>query len=595
MLSDYIYNTENKNRFADIIKFIKSNKFLNNANKNIILNYLNNLKKNKIISFCNDKLLEEVIYTYINEAIKGLKFSDCINISEYLYRENVLDENSEIEINNYIGLFKLVSKYYSLILEIHDGEIFHIVKIDYINNIYNFFENANNAKLIIIKIIQNEIKSDIILKSIYECMKKTHRYYTDEYTFARVMINVIDELESLSISNSEEIENYIHNQIKLAKKQAGIYEVDEEKLQTLEEKIKELENKLDSIEKAAEKNSNNYAQIEVEAKTKTILSDISNFKIIDISEEEQIKKLLQKAKIYYNHFKSGTNDTSWFCPYVIDKLGTEFVVNSPPNFINYIYKKGLIDELSNILKINPHFYLENAGWFNKEIIEMFGIKLIATQFNESVQNFINCSFDETTYPSLKKIIEINPNFITQIATLERDAYVHAKMLDLEYIAYIDMNKVKTDEYFSKCNKISKLASISKINNTFFINDCIETTDEQSIVYLKKNTIESIINILNINEIIKMFDNNSINYKKLCNCLIIARSMNFSYDSLTMSFLSLSDEYREQIFNIPNLEQDDISNLDNIQKKEIIRELQRILNNYKKQTRRKRLIFNRGKK
>ena len=585
----------NKKEIKQIYNYVKNNKILFNKD---CIEYLDKIIKDKETLFCSISTLKNIIDTTLlcNKNMNSISY---IEIAQKLYELNVSLIATEDELKNFFNIYKLV-----IDLENYNHINMNKFFLEDVNFIYNSFENKTLVRIIFNKIeslSMNKAESITMFYSLRNYLSNSHMFYSDEMVYISSINNFLENIKP-HINHDDKIEELMNNQLNFDKKIAGIYDVDENKMQKLEEKIIELESRLEGLKKNADQNSDSYKQVEEEAKK--LLGDISKFKVSEtkkvfkiagISEEAERKVLLQKAKRYDRNFQLRTNDTRWFCQEVIDKLGIEFIVKSSQSFICDIYKKGLINELSDILKINPNFCLESSEWFDEEIIEMFDLELIAAKFNENVQDFISYNFNKKQRSLLKKIIDINPNFITQIATLERVPYINVEITDLEYIAHIDIDRVKTCEYFSSCNKTSKLADILKTNNTFFINDYIGCIDNYNSVYLKNEIIKCIIDKLDIHEIIKMFDNNSMNYKKLCNCLIIASSMNFDYESLAYSLLALSEEYKEQIFSISNLEQDDISNLNGIQKKEIIREMQKILRNYSKEQKRKKLIFKRGKK
>lgn len=564
MFSNYINEANNKNRFSDIIKFVKYNKSLNNYNKNEIINYLTKLKQHKTISFCNDSLLEEIIYIFSNDSNEKLMFTEFLNISQYMYRYNLVSENNELERNNYLELFKLVINYYISIKKTQDNKDFKITNIEYISDIYNFFENKNNAKMIITKIIQNQIGSNTILKAIYSCMSKTYSYYTDEFTYTRIMFNIIDELSSLDVDNLKKIDDYIHNQLNLTQKQAGIYDVDEEKIKELENKINELKNKLDGIEKNAEKNSDYYAQIELE--TKILLGDMEKFKTIKPPKSYKIvnkleanrKKLLYNIKIRNNNFNLQTTDTRWFCKEVIDKLGIEYIANSncrQQESIDIAYQNNQIETFCEILKINPKFILYIPILFNNEFIEVLGLNTIANVFTTcESQALIVKLYNNNEIAILKKILELNPNY--NLSETYINEYIISKKVieqfNIEYIANCS-NKIKhTIFYFCMANELPKLVDIFKIKPNFYI-DC--ELLKNNIKYFQSRIDEEICTLiqnLNITEIIDFFDlENKIffNFHEIISDVYCVEDNECQYTDVISKFLNLSPEYRKKVLNI----------------------------------------------
>lgn len=598
-----------------------------------------------------DKLLDiSIEHGHILGAMFIQDFFDFNNI----YKSCAIDDKDEKELNNY---FKLID-IYMYINKLHNQSLNNDTS-SLLINVYNLFDDKKKSfqtlSSVIDIITKFKIEKEDLLKylaNINQYLLLSRKYYSDEVIY---LSRIISQLENLRQSST------IDKLIKYDEKLAGIYDIDEEKIKELETKIDELKNKFESIETNANKNMDTYKKIDGEIQQ--LLNDISKFKIektkkvfkiIELSEKVEKQRLLKLVQRYNKNFNFRTNDTSWFCKNVIDKLGVEYVANSKyynnqysisiayqnnqiellsqilklnPSFIIYnsiilnkevmelfgidtitkkfndremqdlisrLYEKKEIIFLKQLLDINPNFkFSDDLNWFNKDVIDIFGIEFIAKNFNIHIQYFIyqNFYYGSNSYSLLKKINDINPKFIVNPLLSELYRGNILKIQNLEYIANIDIYRTKTINYFEENYELSTLNDILAINPNFIINDYITENEKEETRSLKRRIIDYIIVGFNPNEIIKMFENDSINYKKLYNCAVLINNTNKSEDKFEFkfAFYEMPEEYKNQIFNLDFIDQDDIAKLDSFQQKLILRKLNAILRNYKIQKNVKKLI------
>lgn len=599
-----------------------------------------------------DKLLDILIKT---RRIDKFVIKD-FQIFNKIYEGCVIDGNSEKELSAY---FKLINIYIQINKNFDNAIIDTSPPL--IINAYNLFDDKKKAIQFLLSIIDSINKFGInnyydrqyYLSNINQYLLLSRKYYNDEIIY---LSRVISQLVNLRQSSS------INDLIKHDKKMAGIYDVDEEKINELEAKIVELKSKLESIEESANQNIDTYNKID--EKAQTLLNSISKFqigdtkrvfKVMGLNEKIEQQRLLNLVKKYNENFKFHITNTSWFCKDVIDKLGVEYIANSQfhiqasiwraydnkqidilkqilkidNSFIVYypiilnkeiielfgvstiantfnnenlqelickLYEKNEISFLKQLLNVNPNFKFNNyLKWFNKDVIDIFGIEFIAKNFNIDIQKFISWNFSHDSYPLLKKINDINSKFIINPLLSKLPNDIIERIQNVEYLANIDVNKIKVIEYFDRCYKMRKLNYILMTKTDFTINNYITENEEENIIDEKEAIINDIINKLHPDEIVKMFENDSINYKKLYNCIVlIANTTNFKCTFKSL-FYEMPEEYKDQVLSIDFIDQDDITKLDSSQQKIILRNLNAILRNYKIKKNIKKLIKKPGKK
>lgn len=563
----------NKKEIKQIYNYVKSNNLLFNEDS---INYLSDIIEGKQQIFCKIPLLKNIIDVTLscNKCMKNINY---LFIARKLYCLNVSAIPMENELKDFFDIYRLVleitsndfinscllkdTKYIINSCLMKDTEYI----IENVNFVYNLFENKNLVKIIFQEIDSlpiRELEIPKLLSHLKNYINKSRMYYNDELVYVSSINNFLDSIK-FHIEDNDKIQDLINKQLSFDKRLAGIYEVDEEKIKELEDKTNKLEDKLEGLRKNADKNSDSYKQIEEE--TKKLLGDISKvrtrttrktFKIVDISEEIERKKLLRRVRRYNKEFRFNTNDTTWFCQEVIEKIGIEYVANNTEIFsqksISIAYQNNKINELSQVLKLNPKFKLYNSILLNKENIELFGISLIATNFNDiNAQNLV-----EQLCPNeiilIKQILDINPYF--DLSNHYFASYINRKIAEeftVEYIAKCNDNQHYTILRFSKAKELSKLSSILKLNSNFYIDNLNKKYIAPNCQLIDEE-IEFIIKNCDVLEIIELFNSETLNFynlHELLNKLYRVYPIIGIPDNALNDFISLSPEYRKKALNI----------------------------------------------
>lgn len=596
-----------------------------------------------------DKLLDISIKRgRINGALFIIDYSNF----NHIYKICAIDEDDEQDLNIF---FKLIDVYFII------NETYNLINkesTELIINAYNLFDDKKKTFKVLLSIIEmmdqlkNQLKFDDdklknYLANIDQYLRSSRKYYNDEVIY---LSRIMSSLFILRKNNS------FNNLIGYDEKTAGIYNVDEDKIKELEDKISELENKLESIEENANKNIETYNKID--EKAGNLLSDISKYQIEDrkktfkisnknkTDEKERLLRLVRKHNI---NFQFHIDNENWFCKEVIDKLGIEYIADSfhseqhsisiaydndqidtlsqilkinnsfivfdsiilnqeiielfgidmiantfytstMQDLISTLYEKKEINFLKKLLEINPHFkFYEITDWFNKNVIDIFGIEFIAKNFSEYTQGFIYWNFSSVSYAILKEINDINPKFIVDQLLPELPLVVVRYIQNAKYLANLNIDKIKVIQYFNRFNHMYKLNNILMLDQNFTINDYIAENEEENITQKKQEIIKNIIKNLEPNAIIKMFENDSINYKKLYNCVVLTNDVKSFQNTFESLFYEMPEEYKDQILNLDFIDQDDITKLDSSKQKAVLKKLNTILRNYKIQRNIKKLI------
>lgn len=496
---NYLDNKTLSKNIKELMHYVKNTNY---KYKNEIIHYLTEILNNNYQLYCDIDTFKNILNIIILNN-QNSDFLEANILAQHIYKTNVPLEPTDIDLKNFYNL-------YNVLLKSNYNTIFKSAEMFInISDIYNSFENKNLV-LFLFERIGNIPSPKININNCLDCIKdyviKSRIYYTDEHAYLNVIINL---LNSYFFNNEINSEDYEKNkklnieQLRLDKKLAGIYDIDEEKIKELEEKIKILEDKIDKSSKdifTLNKNS----EVLKENSDINFIKNIYLFNKIFNSQEDI---LITKLQTINPEFKVFTNNKKWFTIYVINTFGFEFVANSniyQQEFISYIVNNNLLEKWKELLIINPNFnFNENIFWFKEDTIRILGIEYLAnTSLN--TQRVIS-EFSNMQLELLKKILSINPKFeFYQYPFLEInyrliiDNYVFDK-LGIEYIANASLEQILTvfAFYHSNCDYLSKLEKILILNSKFSINfkSNISPTDKSLTTFIKNNNETELIQFL----------------------------------------------------------------------------------------------------
>lgn len=515
----------NKNIFKDINELKKYVKNTNYKYKDQVLSYLVQVLNGKCKLFCDIDVLKNIIDIAIYNQNKS-SFLDCINLSIQIYEENMplepTNDNLKDFYNFYNALINLNVSNFS------EGK----QTINTINNIYHSFENKN-LFFRLLKEIENNTDIPKERKIYLDCLdwyiEEARIYYHDEYAYLKTLSNLLYNYSD----NFDENINLNLEQIRLDKKLAGIYDIDDGKIKELESKIKYLEDMLSKTDKGVNTLNKKYEDLSNNG-LPNFKDNIALFNEVFNNQETILTTKLQTIN---NHFKICTNDHSWLTNDVVNTFGLEYIANTNLNaqtFISYIVNNNLLGKWQELLKINPELSFDTTYlWFNNKTIDILGLDYLAHTTKDTQQTI--SKYSKRRLNLLKEIITINPNFqfynYPYLNFYRRKIinYHTTKILGNDYIANTTKNQMLSIMTFyvaKKPHMLLKLKDILTLEPNFAIMvDGFESYQMKNLRYIIDNSSRE--------ETIKLLSD-----KKYCEILLqyhfefIAELFFLSYNSRT---------------------------------------------------------------
>lgn len=590
MFKDNYKKLLDQNRFKNIIKYLKAK----NPNSILIKN-LNQLKKNKTFSFCNDDILEELYYIISNNiSYDENNYNRLIEVSEKIYNKTIIDEENVESINNYLNLIKVIFKNYNTTPLVYIFSKYSEQSLDNLLNsyyiIYSCFNNKDLAFQFINYLSKKTCEEVLITDISNKYVKKARNYYSDEVIFYITLIKLVDEITE---KHMYKYNNLIDEQLNFDKKQAGIYDIDEEKIKTLDhslniytKKVNELINKVNNSEKSFINDENLYLKRKNELNSlyETIKKDLSlcneqvkeivllqndfvntmqNYQIDSKKENNYIKQPISIEETKNNNkssiakvfelnpnFNVITSDSNWFCNETVNLLGAEYIANLNDNsdqvYMKNIYDSNLLYDLKEILEINKDFKFlyDPKHWFTKEKLKIMDKNIIAFS-NENNQY----DFAILEIPKLKiynELLKINKNFWYELFLYTNDFFnkENVDILGLTYLANCDKEKQEMIHFFHSNSNIKKLKRFIDINPNFTLNGLNDFSDYR-IKYLTKR----IIQMPEYNQAYYLLGENGVYIKKLINILDLEKYDNgqlpleWNLDSIFNKFYKLPMNFK----------------------------------------------------
>lgn len=472
-----------------LLKDLKNNLNISNYNfKKELTDYFSDLKKGKEELFCDINTLEHILKIIVQ---RNLNFNDNIFIAKYLYQKNVTYIPEENELKNYLNMFDALSKIISQNDLLADSHLESTV--ENINQIYSLFENKNLVtNLFISKEIKFNIRNDIqklLVLKYYIVNSKV--YYSDEYCYISNLHSFITKLNNINFdSNLLQNQNMelINSQINFDKKQAGIYDIDEESikkslsnLDLINKRIEELNNRLNNIDENSETIHEDIKNIK-----KDFLNDAKN--LLENFKERKTFKITKKQNNNYNSIKVN-KELIDISAYSQEKnlLVTTFSKNYEKifdsEFLNsltedekkFLDKLRLKNELPILKKALKHYYFNEINteenWkIYKKINELFKEEIDAIPFKHMKNLLKAIDGKEYLINYIKEILKINPEFQFYYENdFSNQPWINLKtfeLFDISTIAFADEKKQKLFSNFSLTQQLKKLKKILIVNPNF---------------------------------------------------------------------------------------------------------------------------------
>ncbi len=496
---EYLYGKTLNKDIKELINYVKRTGY---KYKNETVDYLTGIINKKYQLYCDINIFKNILnIIMLNQQNSG--FIDDNVLAQNLYKTNVPLEPTDTDLKNFYNL-------YNVLLKSNYNTIFKSFEIFInISNIYNSFENKNIA-LLLFERIGNIPSPKININGCLDCISdyviKSRIYYTDEHAYFNAIINL---LNSYFFDNEINTEYYEKNkklnieQLKLDKKLAGVYDIDEEKIKELEEKIKILEDKIDKSNKDILTLNQNCEDL----KENSGINSNENLSLFNelFNKEESI--LIAKLKTINNNFKIKISNRDWLTKTVVDTFGFNFVANSDSSeqkFISYIVNNNLLEKWKELFTINPNFtFYSQESWFNDETIRILGIEYLANT-SKNTQSVIS-DFSNDQLELLKNILSINPKFefYTYPFVIINynwiiDNYVFDKV-GIKYIANASLDQILSVMafYHHNSDNLSKLQKVLILKPEFSINfkSSICPLEDGLETFIKNSDEEEIIQFL----------------------------------------------------------------------------------------------------
>lgn len=598
MFKDNYNKLLDKNRFKNIIKYIKTK----NPDSDLI-RILNIPKKTKTFSFCNDDILEELCYILLNNIEDDSYYcTPLIEMSEKLYNKMIIDEDNAESVNNYLNLIKVITKNYDTTERFPPVSSIDIQSDIILNSYYTIYSCFNNKNLAFqfIDYFTKNFRKEALIEFSNNYVKIARNYYSDEIMFYNTLIKLVDEMiksnnnnNNIPVFNMQKYNKIIIEQLNYDKKQAGIYDIDEEKIKKLEnslniytKKVNELINKVNNSEKSFINDENLYLKRKNELNSlyETIKKDLSlcneqvkeivllqndfvntmqNYQIDSKKENNYIKQPISIEETKNNNkssmskvfelnpnFNVITSDSNWFCNETVNLLGAEYIANlnnfSDQVDIKNIYDSNLLYELKEILDINKNFKFlyDPKHWFTKEKLKIMDKNIIAFSNKNNQYDFAILEI-----PKLKiynELLKINKNFWYELFLYTNDFFnkENVDILGLTYLANCDKEKQEMIHFFHSNSNIKKLKRFIDINPNFTLNGLNDFSDYR-IKYLTKR----IIQMPEYNQAYYLLGENGVYIKKLFNILDLEKYDNgqlpleWNLDSIFNKFYKLPMNFK----------------------------------------------------
>lgn len=460
------------------------------------------IKRNKSISIYDEDILVDILTVIIEN---DYSFNEAITSSMEIYNIVVYDKNNIEQKSLFLKIF---TQY------LQNSHIFY--NLEYFKYIYPVFENKEFILGILSALHNQELFTltnngvlsfkEGLFQKIYDYILEARKFYVDENAFYTQVISIIIKIKNVS-HNINEVDKIISNSISMDKKIAGIYDIDEEKIDGIASKTSTMENKQNNLEEQL-----NYSIDHYNRSFTNIGEKIDRYEVLSQSIIDELKK-------YKDELLSTVNSSCLNNP---NSMKNDVEYESKTDSLDYIEQRK-IDLFINNFLTNMKVYI------NKEITKLLNDTLVIDEkFKEEIRKYIIIEKGDLT------ISEINQKYLYKYyyALYNDSLNIYEEILNsvgIEYIKYYYFNRSIIDKFYGfkeqymylirnrryfidafhrYSNGIDLLISLIE-ENTDFIKMEIDFDD----IEVKK--IEEAVNIFGIHKIAYMDqDENFMNSLKL---------------------------------------------------------------------------------
>lgn len=457
-----------------LLKLCKDTEFVTEAMK-----YINTHKQ---APFFEDDILVDVFAIIVKNNIN---FQGVIE-AEKLYNLIVSDKNNERQRMNFLKLLNI------LFVKKHG-----IISLEMIENIYILFENEKYSMGLFNAFDSDIIVTRLVMSEIYSYILQARQYYVDEGSLYSSILQVIAKIKELVPNiNLIKITEIIDRALERDKKLAGLYDIDEAKIEASLSTLKELNEKQEKLEqKIADclKIINNlYEDIEKKiAENKSFNKDVlleireAYAKIQNITSEVNSDNVLSSSAVI-DLFSSKLDN-------LIQKLTRNNLVqnNTPAQESRPSNQQLLVLEQKRNITINDDnffynmFLSEIKGKIRKSILEIsncdcnFNIEEKEIEFEEKLKEIINFNVvDKNMMQVILNNLKVNDNTFMFLRgyywALYNDSVELLKILiekisisklDIRILSKNVINLFKQDEYLDLAiNRSGTLIAFINVRN-----------------------------------------------------------------------------------------------------------------------------------
>lgn len=273
-------------KIYDNLKFYSSYEYKKDAMKFIKQGHID-----EIYPYFSDDLLADILIFIINN---NLEFKSAINDANKLFELIAFNKNDEEQKNLFLKFF------YQYELNPNLPQNFQ-----YFSHVYSLFENKKLLLNLYSKLSSYHEANYYVVMLIFDYIENARKYYVDETAFYSSIIGLINKIEEAAF-NKDRVEELIANNIDVDKKIAGIYDIDENELESLPTKIGDAANRHQALENK---------QLELDDKLKEAEAYIG--KVVEIIDKKQeksevrYKETLEELKKMCDDFKNIIDNYKW--------------------------------------------------------------------------------------------------------------------------------------------------------------------------------------------------------------------------------------------------------------------------------------------
>lgn len=279
-------NNSRDNKLLNLYKFLRSCKnyaFLNDAMKYV--------HSNTHVHFFDDSMLSDIVSIIVKS---NMNFNGAISDAEKLYNIIVFDKDNEKQRLTFLKLFVL-----------YENNMTTYIDLEMFGHIYTIFENDKYAIDLFNTLSPDSQISKSHLSKVYSYVMDARQYYVDETAFYSSVLQVIRKIKEAeyALITDNYVQKVINDALEKDKKMAGLYDIDESKIESsvntmtqLDEKQSKLEQKIADCTKII---NDLYEDLEKKRKENRAVNE---------NELEKLKKVYSDIQAMISELRKNIND-----------------------------------------------------------------------------------------------------------------------------------------------------------------------------------------------------------------------------------------------------------------------------------------------